>query len=49
MYKSNDILKKRRQYIKERVEKVKNKNTEIKRLSNELFLSEKTIKRDLKT
>jgi len=40
-------LVERAKYIKQRVEVVKNKPTEIKRLAKELFLSEKTIRRDL--
>jgi len=39
-------LKNRSQYIKERLGKVNNKSTEIKRLAEELFLSERTIRRD---
>jgi len=39
-------LKERAQYVKERVGKVNNKTTEIKRLAKELFLSERTIRRD---
>jgi len=41
-------LEDRADYIKKRVEAVKNKPTEIKRLADELFLSEKTVRRDLK-
>ena len=41
-------LVERAKYIKQRVEVVKNKPTEIKRLANELFLSERTIYSDLK-
>jgi DeoR/GlpR family transcriptional regulator of sugar metabolism len=48
MNKSEDILKKRSDYIKEKVNKSKNTTKAIEKLSNELFLSEKTITRDLK-
>jgi DeoR/GlpR family transcriptional regulator of sugar metabolism len=44
-----DLKTKRAEYVKQRIEKVINKPTEIKRLSSELFLSERTIRRDLKT
>lgn len=40
-------LDERKRYVKKRVEKVKNKTSEIKRLADELFLSERTIKNDL--
>ena len=43
-----DIKEKRAEYIKQRVSNVKNKPTEIKRLADELFLSEFTVRRDLK-
>jgi DeoR/GlpR family transcriptional regulator of sugar metabolism len=38
----------RARYVKLRIESVRNKTTEIKRLADELFISERTIKRDLK-
>ncbi len=41
-------LQERQEYIKKRVENVRNKPSEIKRLADELFLSEKTVRRDLK-
>ena len=42
-----DLKTKRAEYVKQRIEQVKNKPTEIKRLSKELFLSERTIWRDI--
>lgn len=43
----SDLKTKRAEYIKNRVDQVRNKTTEIKRLSNELFISESTVRRDL--
>ena len=40
-------LTQRAEYIKTRVESVRNKQTEIKRIADELFLSERTVRRDL--
>ena len=40
-------LEERAKYVQKRVDKVNNKPTEIKRLADELFLSEKTIRKDL--
>ena len=48
MNKSQKILKKRSDYIKGTINKSKNTLKAIKRLSNELYLSERTIERDLK-
>jgi len=46
-YKNEKRLHQRADYIKSRVAKVNNKTAEIKRLSEELFLSERTIRLDL--
>ena len=48
MNKSERTLKNRSKYVKERIENCKNTNEEVRRLSKELFLSERTIERDLK-
>lgn len=48
MNKSKEILRKRAEHIKNVVNKSKNTTKAIKRLSNELYLSERTIERDLK-
>lgn len=48
MNKADKIKDKRKKYIQSRVDAVKNKSTEIKRIADELFLSEVTIYRDLK-
>jgi hypothetical protein len=42
------LKEQRKAYVQNRVAAVRNKETEIKRIARELFLSEKTIKRDLK-
>lgn len=47
MNKNKDISKKRADYIKDIVNKSKNTAKAIKKLSNELYLSERTIERDL--
>jgi DeoR/GlpR family transcriptional regulator of sugar metabolism len=44
-----DLKELRAQYIAEVVESYNNKTTAIKHLSRELFLSERTIRRDLDT
>ncbi len=48
MNKPKNILEKRAEYVKKEVNKSKNTTKAIKRLSNELYLSERTIERDLK-
>tara|TARA_R110002012_G_scaffold271164_3_gene456355 strand:- start:1527 stop:1676 length:150 start_codon:yes stop_codon:yes gene_type:complete len=48
MNKSKSKLEKRAEHIKNVVNKSKNTMKAIKRLSNELYLSERTIERDLK-
>jgi DeoR/GlpR family transcriptional regulator of sugar metabolism len=45
---SKDIKAKRREYIKKRIEKVKNKGTEVQRIAEELFISKDTVYRDLR-
>lgn len=40
-------IKERREYIKDVVSEYKNKGTAIKKLAEELFLSERTIRSDL--
>jgi DeoR/GlpR family transcriptional regulator of sugar metabolism len=44
-----DIKAKRREYIKKRIEKVKNKGTEVQRIAEELFISKDTVYRDLRS
>lgn len=46
MQKNQEILKKRQLYIKERIDKAKIHSKEVKKLSEELFLSEDTIYKD---
>lgn len=48
MNKNKEILKKRADYIKETINKSKNTIKAIQKLSAELYLSERTIERDLK-
>ena len=48
MNKSEKVKKARADHIKKRVNESKNTSKAIERLTNELFLSEKTILRDLK-
>jgi DeoR/GlpR family transcriptional regulator of sugar metabolism len=46
---SKDIKAKRREYIRQRIEKVKNKGTEVQRIAEELFISKDTVYRDLRS
>lgn len=46
--KNEEIAKKREAHIKKVVNESKNTSKAIEKLSNELFLSQKTIERDLK-
>jgi len=46
MKKNRKMLKKRREHIKERIDKTTNTSKEIKKLSEELYLSESTIEKD---
>jgi DeoR/GlpR family transcriptional regulator of sugar metabolism len=48
MNKNKKILEKRAQHIKNVVNKSKNTTKAIKKLSESLYLSERTIERDLK-
>jgi DeoR/GlpR family transcriptional regulator of sugar metabolism len=48
MNKPAKIRDKRAKYVKQRIEDARNSTLEVKRLSRELFLSERTIERDLK-
>lgn len=48
MNKNDKKLEQRANYIKMRCDAVKNKTTEIRKLADELFVSERTIWRDLR-
>lgn len=48
MNKSEKIRQERADYVKQRISKCKNTDKEVKKLSKELFLSERTIEKDLK-
>ena len=48
MNKNKSILQKRADHIKKEVNKSKNTSKAIKKLSNDLYLSERTIERDLR-
>jgi DeoR/GlpR family transcriptional regulator of sugar metabolism len=48
MRKCKDMLEARREHIRDRVNASKKAEAEIRRLSRELFLSERTILNDLK-
>lgn len=48
MNKSDKKMEKRAKYVKERIKESNNATREIRKLSQELFLSERTIERDLK-
>ena len=48
MNKSQRTLKNRCKYVKERIENCRNTNEEVKQIAKDLFLSERTIERDLK-
>jgi len=48
MNKPKKQIDKRAEYIKQRIKETKNTSNEITKLANELFLSERTIERDLK-
>ena len=48
MNKTKSILSKRAEHVKKVVNKSKNTSQAIKELSNTLYLSERTIERDLK-
>lgn len=43
-----ELKRKRKEYIRQRLEGVQHKGTEVRRLSRELFLSMATIYRDLR-
>lgn len=47
MNKSEKVRNERAKYVKKRVNESRNASVEIRRLSKELFLSERTIERDL--
>jgi DeoR/GlpR family transcriptional regulator of sugar metabolism len=47
-YKNDDMLQNRRNYIVERVSKVRHYSNEIPKIANELYISERTVYRDLK-
>ncbi len=44
-----DKLRKRREYIRKRIEQVKHKGTEVQRIAEELFISKDTVWRDLRS
>ena len=48
MKRKESLIEQRRKYIRSRVEKVKHRTSEIKRISKELFISVDTIYRDLR-
>lgn len=48
MRKDTTLLEQRRQYIQQRIAEAKRVDVEVKKLSRELFLSERTIMNDLK-
>ncbi len=48
MNKNGKIRKARARYVKKRIEDTRNTTQEVKKLAKELFLSERTIERDLK-
>jgi DNA-binding CsgD family transcriptional regulator len=48
MNKSERTLKNRCKYVKERIANCRNTNEEVKQIAKDLFLSERTIERDLK-
>lgn len=48
MKRDKGLISKRKEYVKNRINNSKNIYQEIKKLSNELFISVRTIERDLK-
>lgn len=48
MNKPQKIRDKRSDYVKDRIKNANNATLEVKKLAKELFLSERTIERDLK-
>lgn len=48
MNKSEKIRQDRADYVKQRINKCTNTDREVKKLAKELFLSERTIEKDLK-
>jgi DeoR/GlpR family transcriptional regulator of sugar metabolism len=48
MKKKEEIIQARREYIKERINNSHRADVEIRKISKELFISERTVLRDLK-
>lgn len=48
MKKKEEIIQARREYIRERINNSQRADVEIRKISKELFISERTVLRDLK-